>query len=67
MLAVLLQYQSSLTDSLNMVTSVFGGFMTALGAAQKVFEWLDRVPKLDDTGELKPATCAGKIEFNEVS
>ncbi len=49
-----------------MVTSVFGGFMTALGAAQKVFEWLDRVPKLDDTGELKPATCAGKIEFNEV-
>lgn len=60
------QYQSSLTDNLNSITSVFGGLMTAVGSAEKVFQWMDRKPTIIDEGNVKPQQFIGRIEFQHV-
>jgi ATP-binding cassette, subfamily B (MDR/TAP), member 9 len=62
-----LLYQSTLTDNLNSMTSVYGGLMTAIGAAEKVFQWIDRQPAIVDDGKLAPAACSGRIQFQNVS
>ena len=37
-----------------------------LAAAQKVFEWIDRLPKIADEGSLRPGACAGHVQFIDV-
>jgi ATP-binding cassette subfamily B (MDR/TAP) protein 9 len=39
-------YQVSLSDSINQIGWVYTAFMEALGAADKVFELVDRKPKV---------------------
>ena len=60
------QYQLSLTDGLNNIASVWGGLATAIGAAEKVFQWIDRVPMIAEGGELSPPSCTGLLEFRNV-
>ena len=62
----LLQYQISLTDGLNNIASVWGGLATAVGAAEKVFQWIDRVPMIIEGGSLAPTVCRGLVEFKDV-
>ncbi len=46
--------------------SVVTGLMEAVGAADKVFELIDRTPKIDHrSGELSPKDLEGRAEFRD--
>ena len=49
-----------------MMTSVYGGLMSAVGAAEKVVQWIDRKPLIADDGDVRPPQFNGTIEFNNV-
>ena len=50
------------------MASVMAGLMEAVGAAEKVFELIDRQPKIDHhSGTEKPDRMEGVIEFRNVS
>ena len=47
---------------------VFTGLMQAVGAAEKVFEFIDRQSQMPlDMGNYDPTEVDGKIEFKNVS
>ena len=47
---------------------VFTGLMQAVGAAEKVFEFIDRQSQMPlDMGNYDPTKVDGKIEFKNVS
>ncbi len=47
--------------------SVVTGLMQAVGAAEKVFELIDRTPAIDHgDGKLCPLTLEGQVEFKDV-
>mmetsp|Transcript_4237 Transcript_4237/g.6692 ORF Transcript_4237/g.6692 Transcript_4237/m.6692 type:complete len:301 (+) Transcript_4237:44-946(+) len=51
-----------------MLTSLFNDFMKAVGASQRVFELLDRIPEIPfDGGEEEVATIKGSVELQQVS
>ena len=64
-----LLYQLSLGDSLQGMGAVYTGLMQAVGAAEKVFEFIDRQSRMPlDIGTHDPGTdVQGKIEFKNVS
>lgn len=63
-----LLYQLSLGDSLQGMGAVYTGLMQAVGAAEKVFEFIDRQSRMPlDVGTHDPAEVQGKIEFKDVS
>lgn len=41
--------------------------MQGVGAAEKVFEYLDREPKRPAEGTEAPDTCSGLVEFRDVT
>lgn len=41
--------------------------MQGVGAAEKVFEYLDRDPQTPPEGTEAPAACAGLVEFKDVT
>jgi ABC-type multidrug transport system fused ATPase/permease subunit len=47
-------YQQSLSDAISGIGDVFTGLMSAAGAADKVFELIDRAPKTIPAGERDP-------------
>lgn len=44
-----------------------GDMLSNVGAADKVFQYLDRKPKLPPPGTLAPPTLRGLVEFQDVS
>eukprot|EP00039_Didymoeca_costata_P013288 m.199762 g.199762 ORF g.199762 m.199762 type:complete len:832 (-) comp15729_c0_seq11:1660-4155(-) len=60
-------YQVSLSEAINEIGWVFSGMMDALGASEKVLEYIDRTPKSPEYGDVKPKTIRGEIEFRDVS
>lgn len=49
------------------ISSVFTGIMQAVGAAEKVFELIDRAPEIDqERGTSKPTKLQGTVEFKNV-
>lgn len=48
------------------IASVYTGLMQGVGAAEKVFEYLDREPKHSADGTEAPDTCTGLVEFKDV-
>ncbi|KAL3976263.1 protein kinase A [Sarotherodon galilaeus] len=48
------------------IASVYTGLMQGVGAAEKVFEYLDRKPEHPSDGTEAPETCAGLVEFKDV-
>ncbi|KAJ1471075.1 P-loop containing nucleoside triphosphate hydrolase protein [Baffinella frigidus] len=60
-------YQQSLSQALGSIGDVFTGLMQAAGAAEKVFDIMDRKPKIAPEGTLAPETLRGEIEFDNVS
>lgn len=49
------------------IASVYTGLMQGVGAAEKVFEYLDREPKHPADGTEAPETCTGLVEFKDVT
>ncbi len=45
---------------------MYTGLMQGVGAAEKVFEYLDRDPKHPADGTEAPDTCAGLVEFKDI-
>lgn len=60
-------YMLELGECFESIASVYTGLMQGVGAAEKVFEYLDRRPKHPAEGTEAPATCTGLVEFKEVT
>ncbi|KAI1900942.1 hypothetical protein AGOR_G00055020 [Albula goreensis] len=60
-------YELELGECLESIASVYTGLMQGVGAAEKVFEYIDRKPKLPQDGQEAPATLKGLVEFRNVS
>ena len=45
---------------------VYSGLMQAVGASEKVFEYIDREPEIRNAGLLAPDKLVGRLEFKEV-
>ncbi|XP_053309964.1 ABC-type oligopeptide transporter ABCB9 [Spea bombifrons] len=60
-------YEFLLGDCMESVGSVYGGLMQGVGAAEKVFLFIDRKPKMSNDGTLTPDNLEGKVEFRNVT
>ncbi|KAE8635084.1 hypothetical protein XENTR_v10002510 [Xenopus tropicalis] len=60
-------YEFLLGGCMESVGSVYGGLMQGVGAAEKVFEFIDRKPKMENNGTLAPEHLEGKVEFRNVT
>ncbi|KAM8761212.1 ABC-type oligopeptide transporter ABCB9 isoform 1-T4 [Acanthopagrus schlegelii] len=60
-------YMLELGESLENIASVYTGLMQGVGAAEKVFEYLDRETKHPADGTEAPETCTGLVEFKDVT
>ncbi|KAJ0019069.1 hypothetical protein NQD34_006638, partial [Periophthalmus magnuspinnatus] len=61
-------YMLQLGECLESMASVYTGLMQGVGAAEKVFEYLDREPEHSaEQGTEEPDTCSGLVEFRDVT
>uniref|UniRef100_A0A8C7D612 ABC-type oligopeptide transporter ABCB9 n=1 Tax=Oncorhynchus kisutch TaxID=8019 RepID=A0A8C7D612_ONCKI len=60
-------YELELGECLESIASVYTGLMQGVGAAEKVFEYIDREPKHQHDGKEVPDTCKGLVEFKDVT
>ncbi|XP_019949128.1 ABC-type oligopeptide transporter ABCB9 [Paralichthys olivaceus] len=60
-------YMLELGECLESIASVYTGLMQGVGAAEKVFEYLDRKPKHPADGTEAPHTCTGLVEFKDIT
>nr|XP_046242203.1 ATP-binding cassette sub-family B member 9 [Scatophagus argus] len=60
-------YVLELGECLENIASVYTGLMQGVGAAEKVFEYLDRKPKHPANGTEAPGTCTGLVEFKDIT
>ncbi|KAK5854727.1 hypothetical protein PBY51_004899 [Eleginops maclovinus] len=60
-------YQSDLGDNIRTLTYIFGDMLNSVGAAGKVFEYLDRKPQVSTEGKLKPDQLTGHVRFRGVN
>ncbi|XP_034150767.1 antigen peptide transporter 2a [Esox lucius] len=60
-------YQSDLADNIRTLIYVYGDMLNSVGAAGKVFEYLDREPHVSTKGTLQPETLTGHICFHNLS
>nr|QUF59444.1 ATP-binding cassette transporter Abcb9 [Brachionus angularis] len=60
-------FQLTLGACLEGLTSVYTGLMSAAGASEKIFEYLDIKPKLQITRNYEPDFIQGAIEFKNIS
>jgi ABC-type bacteriocin/lantibiotic exporter with double-glycine peptidase domain len=50
-----------------MLVHMCGDMLSNVGAAEKVFRYLDRKPNMPQPGTLAPPTLQGLVEFRDVS
>ncbi|CAD5209211.1 unnamed protein product [Bursaphelenchus xylophilus] len=71
LLVSFLLYQFQLGENLRELGEVWNGLMQAVGASRKVFELIDREPKVINDGRIAPdgrnAQIEGRIEFRHVN
>ncbi|XP_015256511.1 PREDICTED: ATP-binding cassette sub-family B member 9 [Cyprinodon variegatus] len=60
-------YMLELGECFESIASVYTGLMQGVGAAEKVFEYLDRKPEHPAEGTEAPDTCAGLVEFKDIT
>ncbi|KAM6965345.1 ABC-type oligopeptide transporter ABCB9 [Aplochiton taeniatus] len=60
-------YELELGECLESIASVYTGLMQGVGAAEKVFEYLDRKPQNPLDGQEAPDTCKGLVEFKDIT
>ncbi|XP_058512710.1 ABC-type oligopeptide transporter ABCB9 [Ochotona princeps] len=60
-------YEFVLGDCMESVGSVYSGLMQGVGAAEKVFEFIDRKPTMVYDGSLAPDHVEGRVDFENVT
>ncbi|XP_043939245.1 ABC-type oligopeptide transporter ABCB9-like [Protopterus annectens] len=60
-------YEMQFTYAVEVLLSVYPNVKKAVGASEKIFEYMDRTPKITRTGTLAPESLTGHIEFKNVS
>ncbi|XP_068617018.1 ABC-type oligopeptide transporter ABCB9 [Brachionichthys hirsutus] len=60
-------YVLELSECMENIASVYTGLMQGVGAAEKVFEYLDREPKHSADGTEVPDACTGLVEFKDIT
>ncbi|XP_031426297.1 ATP-binding cassette sub-family B member 9 isoform X2 [Clupea harengus] len=60
-------YELELGECLESIAAVYTGLMQGVGAAEKVFEYIDRKPDSTSGGSDAPDTFKGEVEFINVS
>ncbi|MBN3305266.1 MDR1B protein, partial [Amia calva] len=60
-------YQMDLGDNIRTLIYIFGDMLNSVGAAAKVFEYLDREPQVCCDGCLQPPALRGHVQFSNVS
>nr|CAB3219624.1 ATP-binding cassette sub-family B member 9-like [Phallusia mammillata] len=61
-------YQYTMSDCISTIGAVYTGLMQALGAAEKVFELIERTPAMDiHQGHQAPDDLEGRIKFDNVT
>uniref|UniRef100_H0XSU5 ABC-type antigen peptide transporter n=1 Tax=Otolemur garnettii TaxID=30611 RepID=H0XSU5_OTOGA len=60
-------YQEEVGNYVHSLVYMYGDMLSNVGAAEKVFSYLDRQPNLPCPGELAPTTLQGLVEFQDVS
>ncbi|XP_045549542.1 antigen peptide transporter 2a isoform X3 [Salmo salar] len=60
-------YQSNLGANIRTLIYIFGDMLNSVGAAGKVFEYLDREPQVSTKGTLQPETLTGHVHFHNLS
>ncbi|NWH40538.1 ABCB9 protein, partial [Chloropsis hardwickii] len=60
-------YEFVLGDCMESIGSVYSGLMQGVGAAEKVFEFIDRQPTMVHDGSLAPDHVDGRVEFRNVT
>ncbi|XP_029519315.1 antigen peptide transporter 2-like [Oncorhynchus nerka] len=60
-------YQSNLGTNIRTLIYIFGDMLNSVGAAGKVFEYLDREPQVSTKGTLQPETLTGHVHFHNLS
>ncbi|XP_039977560.1 antigen peptide transporter 2a [Xiphias gladius] len=60
-------YQLDLGLNIRTLIYIFGDMLNSVGAAGKVFEYLDRKPQVSTDGKLKPDRLAGHVSFQRLS
>uniref|UniRef100_A0A8C6FVB0 Antigen peptide transporter 2 n=1 Tax=Moschus moschiferus TaxID=68415 RepID=A0A8C6FVB0_MOSMO len=62
-----LLYQEDVGSYMHTLVYMFGDMLSNVGAAEKVFRYLDRMPDLPPPGTLAPPTLQGLVNFQNVS
>ncbi|KAM6183786.1 antigen peptide transporter 2 [Erethizon dorsatum] len=62
-----LLYQEDAGMHVQVLMHMYGDMLSNIGAAEKVFCYLDRKPNLPQPGTLAPATMRGHVEFRDVT
>uniref|UniRef100_A0A8C0JQ36 Transporter 2, ATP binding cassette subfamily B member n=1 Tax=Canis lupus dingo TaxID=286419 RepID=A0A8C0JQ36_CANLU len=62
-----LLYQEDLGHYVQTLVYMCGDMLSNIGAAEKVFQYLERKPNLHPPGTLAPPTLQGLVEFQDVS
>ena len=60
-------YQLQLSFYIDEIGEIYTGLMEAVGASQKVFELIDRKPKIENNGVITPNEVLGEVKFQNVS
>ncbi|XP_041811130.1 antigen peptide transporter 2a [Chelmon rostratus] len=60
-------YQSHLGNNIRTLTYIFGDMLNSVGAAGKVFEYLDRKPQVSTEGKLEPDQLKGHVSLRRLS
>ncbi|KAL2913513.1 hypothetical protein HK105_206973 [Polyrhizophydium stewartii] len=67
LLTSFLLYTLALAMAFGVLSNLFGDFMQAVGASQRIFDLMDRVPIVPLSGGASIRDFRGKIEFKDVS
>ncbi|XP_006878166.1 PREDICTED: antigen peptide transporter 2-like, partial [Chrysochloris asiatica] len=62
-----LLYQEDVGNNVFSLVYMWGDMLSNVGAAEKVFSYLDRQPNLPPSGTLAPSEVEGLVEFQDVS
>ena len=60
-------YQLQLSSYIEEVGEIYTGLMEAVGASEKVFELINREPKMKNNGVISPPRIWGEVSFQNVS
>ncbi|XP_042601967.1 antigen peptide transporter 2-like isoform X2 [Cyprinus carpio] len=60
-------YQQDLGDNIRTLIYIFGDMLNSVGAAGKVFEYMDRKPEVSINGNLQPSDLKGHVSFQNLT